>query len=311
MWRNEGSKKKRWVQDKASVARVVWVWAAFAVLLTTGSALRAAEPAGGGAEVKAGKYVFQIAGCRACHTEEGKALVAGGPGLDTPFGTFFAPNITPDAEHGIGAWKIEDFVAALGEGVAPDGGDYYPVFPFTSYTQMTRGDAETLFAYLQQLPADATPRKDHDIPWYLGFRILNWFWKLLFFERGPLVPDPAQSPEFNRGAYVAQALAHCGECHTPRNIFGAVDESLHLAGNPHGPEDALVPNITPHDEHGVGLWSPADLVSYLTFGEMPDGDYAGGAMAEVIDAGLSNLTADDAKALAAYLAALAPNPHSP
>lgn len=262
-------------------------------------------------EVARGQYVFQVAGCKACHTAEGAALVAGGPPLATPFGTFFAPNITPDDSHGIGTWKDGDLAGALGKGVAPDGSHYFPVFPYPSYTKMRDADVSDLQAYLRSIPADATPRKEHDIPWYVGFRFLNWFWKLLFFDEGRYVDKADRSPAWNRGAYLANGLAHCGECHTPRNVFGAVDSDNHLAGNAEGPEGEFVPNITAHDEHGIGLWSPADIVWYLTSGGTPDGDYAGGAMAEVIDEGLQHLSETDAAALAEYLRELPANPHQP
>lgn len=250
------------------------------------------------------EYIFRLSGCVGCHTREGEAVLAGGPGLKTPFGTFYAPNITPDPIHGIGQWSDEDLLRALGRGVSPDGSHYFPVFPYGSYTRMTAADMRAIYRHLARLPASATPRREHDLPWYLGFRFLNWFWKLLFFDEGPYGFDSKRSDSWNRGGYIALALSHCGECHSPRNFLGAIDPSRHLAGNPNGVEDDAVPNITPNKDSGIGLWSPSDIVDYLTSGALPDGDYAGGAMAEVIDAGLQHLTAADAAALAHYLGRL-------
>lgn len=254
----------------------------------------------GAVELTEDEYVFRLGGCVACHTREGGGFLAGGPALETPFGTFFAPNITADEDSGIGTWREADLRRALGQGVAPDGSHYYPVFPYTAYTRMSDEDVRRLYRYLLKTKADPAPRREHDVPWFMGFRVLNWFWKLLFFDEGRYVPDPTRSAAWNRGAYVSEALAHCGACHSPRNFLGAVSGERY-AGNPHGPEGSAVPNITPHTDKGIGAWSPAEIVDYLTSGALPDGDYAGGAMATVIDEGLQYLKAADAEAIADYL----------
>jgi len=259
------------------------------------------------AELSEDEYVFRLAGCVACHTHEGGGFLAGGPALETPFGTFYAPNITAHREEGIGTWSEADLRRALGEGVGPDGAHYYPVFPYTSYTRMSDDDVGRIYRFLMAVPPDPTPRREHDLPWFMEFRIVNWFWKRLFFDEGRYVADPARSAAWNRGAYLATALAHCGECHSPRNRFGGVGED-HLAGNPSGPEGGAVPNITPHEEKGIGRWTAEEIVDYLTSGALPDGDYAGGVMAEVIDEGLVHLKPRDAKAIAEYLRALPPSP---
>jgi mono/diheme cytochrome c family protein len=264
------------------------------------------------ADAETGEYIFKLAGCLACHTEpvEGAKPLAGGHGLETPFGKFFAPNITPHPEQGIGRWTVDDFRAALRDGVAPDGGDYYPVFPYTSYTQMSDSDIAALFTYLRTVKPDARANQDHDIPWYMRWRFTNWMWKLLFFSSGPYEADAQQSASWNRGAYISRALAHCSECHSPRGWSGAIDTSLYLAGTLDGPGGTTVPNITSDKQSGIGEWAKVDLSAYLEYGEMPDGDYAGGLMAEVIDNGLSMMTAADRSALVEYLMSL-PAIHRP
>lgn len=265
------------------------------------------------ADTTAGEYLFHAGGCLTCHTAEGEEGVelAGGLVFDTPFGRFRSPNITPHPEDGIGRWSLEDFDRALRHGVAPDGSHYYPVFPYTSYTRMVSADVRDLFTYLQSREAVARPNEAHELPWYLRWRWLNALWKLVFFEPGEFRPDPARGETWNRGAYLSEALAHCGECHTPRGLLGAVDRDRHLAGNPEGPAGGSVPNLTPHPSSAVSGWSQSDLTWYLELGELPDGDYAGGAMAEVIDNGLRHLTGADRTAIAEYILSLPPLPTPP
>lgn len=251
-----------------------------------------------------GRYLLAAAGCAACHTEpDSEQHLAGGRALETPFGTFYSPNITPHSEQGLGGWSEETFMAALREGVGPSG-HYFPVFPYTSYTRMTTDDARDLWAYLQTVTPVSKPNRPHDLPWYLIRPIAARVWKWLFFEPGDFAPDPGRSETWNRGAYLVRALGHCGECHTPRTPWGTVRESLELSGNPQGPEGDPVPNLTPDRNNGLARWSEADIVWYLETGGTPGGDYAGGLMAEVIDNGTSRLTAEDRRAIAVYLRAL-------
>jgi len=259
-------------------------------------------------QVKHGEYVFKVAGCLACHTDtkEGAKPLAGGHALKTPFGVFYSPNVTPHPEHGIGRWTVEDFRVALREGVGADGRDYYPVFPYTSYTEMTDSDINALFAYMRTVKSEARPNQEHDIPWYMRWRFLNWVWKLLFFSEGPYENVADKSSSWNRGAYISRALAHCSECHSPRGLSGAIDQDLYLAGTVDGPDGSTVPNITPDKKTGIGNWEKLDLGAYLEYGEMPDGDYAGGLMAEVIDNGLSFMSTDDRSAVVEYLLSLPP-----
>ena len=247
-----------------------------------------------------GEYILRVAGCVACHTnvDAGGPALAGGRGLETPFGTFYTPNITSDPVHGIGAWTEDEFRKALTRGVAPNGTHYYPAFPFTAYSGMKPADVSDLFAYLKSVPPIATASPGHDLPWLFRFRIGNSIWRLLFF-------DP-RAPEADRGEYLVKSLGHCDECHSPRNLLGVIDYARHLRGNPLGPEGASVPNITPDRDTGIGRWGRSDLLRYLRNGMLPDMDFVGGAMVEVIDEGLKFLTDEDREAIADYLRALSP-----
>ena len=251
-----------------------------------------------------GEYVYRIAGCAACHTDrEGKgAALAGGRGLKTPFGTFYTPNITPHRSTGIGGWADAQFLRALKAGIAPDGRNYFPSFPYTSYTNMRREDVLAIKQYLFDRPAVNKLNRDHDIPLYF-LRSFVSVWKWLYFRADPEIKIPAKTGDVSvqRGAYIANALAHCGECHTPRNSMGAMDQSRRFAGTKNGPEGDSVPNITPHPRSGIGRWSDQELKDYLKTGMTPDGDFAGGVMAEVIDEGLKYLLPEDLDALVTYL----------
>lgn len=258
-----------------------------------------------------GEYIFRAAGCAACHTDadnDGPPL-AGGRALKTPFGTFYSSNITPDPEHGIGDWSDDDFVRALREGIAPDGSHYYPAFPYTSYTGMRREDMLALKAYLFSRDPVAKPNRSHELPWYLSFRPVLWFWKRLYFDEGELQEVQDRPATWNRGAYLVLALGHCAECHSPRNRLGAIDASMRFAGTRSGPGGEAVPNITPDVESGIGGWPRGDLAYFLQTGATPDGDYTGGGMAEVIDEGLSRLDRSDLEAMAEYLRSLVPVAH--
>jgi len=257
-------------------------------------------------DAERGAYMLAAAGCVACHTvPKDGAFLAGGRELKTDCGSFFTPNITPDPETGIGNWSNEDFIRAMKKGVSPDGGRYYPTFPYTSYTRMTRQDMLDLKAYLDTVPPVRNAVPDHDLAFPFGIRASMMGWQLLFFDDTPFEADPTQSDAWNRGAYLVNGPGHCGECHTPRNLLGVVDSGRPLAGNANGPEGDAVPNITPHSS-GIGGWSEDDIVSMLEVGLLPDGDFAGGAMTDVIEESTSKLSEDDRKAIASYLLSLPP-----
>ncbi len=257
--------------------------------------------------VERGRYLFGVAGCASCHTED--QPLAGGRPLDTPFGVFYPPNITPHPEQGIGAWSERDFQRALGEGVNPAGKDYFPAFPYTSFTRISPADRQALYAWLMSQPASARVNRPHELPWYLFSRRLVRDWKASYFSPGPWVDDPAQSAEWNRGAYLATALGHCGECHTPRGLFGGLQRDRHLAGTPRGPEDRPVPNITMDQGTGVGRWTPGQHHTFLATGQRPDGSYTGPLMSEVLATSSMSLTEADRQALAIYLRSLPPIHH--
>jgi len=265
-------------------------------------------PAQDAAAIKRGEYVFDAGGCVSCHTDfnaRGPRL-AGGAGLKTPFGTFFGPNITPHPVHGIGRWSEADFIRAMRDGKAPDGSYYFPVFPYTAFTQITDQDLKDLWAYLASQPAIDKPNRRHEAGFPFSWRPLQAGWRFLNFTPGPFQPDLAKPAEVNRGAYLARALAHCGECHTPRTALGGLDGEKWMAGTRDGPEGAAAPNITPEPETGIGKWSARDITFYLKNGIDPEGDAAGSLMAVVIEHGTSRLTDQDRAAIAAYLKSLPP-----
>lgn len=253
-----------------------------------------------------GKYLFDAAGCIGCHTDKANKgiTLAGGRRLKTPFGDFYSPNITADPVHGIGKWTDANFIRALREGTAPDGSSYYPAFPYTSYTWMVDRDILDIKAYIFSLPTAATPNKPHDLKSPYNIRLLNLAWKALFFTAGPMGPDLSVSRAARRGSYLVNAVAHCGECHTDRNVFGARRRNMALAGAAYGPEGGSVPNITPHEDTGIGKWSLSEIVDLLKDGLKPDGDVVGSGMDEVVANGIARLTDDDLASIAAYLKAL-------
>lgn len=259
-----------------------------------------------------GKYLTRAAGCAVCHTdrEHHGAAFAGGRALRTPFGTFYAPNITPDKQSGIGNWSEQDFLHALHEGIRPDGSNLYPVFPYTSYTQLRDEDVRAIWAYLRSLPPVHQTNKAHRLKWYAPPRFMIWFWKKLYFAPGRYQNNPQRSSLWNRGAYLASAASHCAECHTPRNFLGAEKQNLRYAGAENPQEDFVAPNITPAARTGIGDWSTDDLVEYLQTGLAPDGDTAGSVMAECIDNGLSHLSKSDLQAIAEFIKSLPPIEHS-
>ncbi|MEZ5541563.1 MAG: cytochrome c [Pseudomonadota bacterium] len=254
-----------------------------------------------------GRYLFGVAGCASCHTRD--VPLAGGRPLETPFGTFYPPNITPDRDHGIGAWSEDDFRRALGMGISPAGADYFPAFPYTSYTRIRPDDVQALYTWLMQQPPSARANRPHALPWYLFSRRLVRDWKRGRFDPGPWEDDPARSAAWNRGAYLANALGHCAECHTPRGLLGGLQRDRHLSGTATGPEQRPVPNITMDPVTGIGAWTPREHDSFLATGQRPDGSYTGALMSEVLAASSMGLTPADRQALATYLRTLPPLHH--
>jgi mono/diheme cytochrome c family protein len=258
--------------------------------------------------VQRGKYILQAAGGCSCHTDfknQGAALAGARP-IKTPFGKVYSTNITPDPKTGIGKWSDADFITAMRKGVSPKGAHYFPVFPYTSFTQITDKDMLDLKAYLFSLPPVEQENKPPDMTPPFGWRFVLVVWKWLYFQPGSFQPDPTQSPEWNRGAYLSNALGHCAECHTPRNFMGGQKAVMYYAGSADGPEGQLAPNITPDEETGIEKWSIPDMVWFLQTGLKPDGNDAQGLMREVIENGLQYLTEADLQAIAVYLRSLKP-----
>ena len=258
-------------------------------------------------DVKRGEYLVKAGGCVGCHTAEVKNAVAfaGGRALKTPFGTFYGPNITPDLVAGIGRWSESDFILAMRHGVRPDRSNYFPAFPYPSFTKISDDDLRSLWAYLRTLPASGQPNRPHNLRFPFGFRFMVSIWKVLFFRPGPFTPSPQVNASVNRGAYLVQALGHCGECHTPRNFMGGPKRDRLLAGGK-GPEGKNVANLTPT---GLKKWNDKELREFLISGQSPDGDVTAAAMGEVIINTTSELSATDLADLIAYLRSLAPLPN--
>jgi mono/diheme cytochrome c family protein len=260
--------------------------------------------------VSRGEYLVRAGGCVECHTEEGEQAVplAGGRALETPFGVFYTPNITPDPSTGIGNWSDEDFLTAFWEGVNPDGDHYYPAFPYTSYTGISREDLLNMKAYLFTIEPVEKRIEEHDLALLVSSRTAAGLWKLKNFESGRFVSSQGRSAAWNRGAYLVRHLGHCGECHSPRDRLGAVISEQEFAGNEAVPDSESAPNISSHRVEGIGKWSLDDIEYFLDIGMLPDGDSTGGAMSGVVDDSTSKLTKEDRLAIATYLKSVAPQP---
>jgi mono/diheme cytochrome c family protein len=252
-----------------------------------------------------GQEMFNAGGCSSCHAvpnQQDRLRLGGGLPITSPFGTFYAPNISPDPVDGIGRWSEADFVHAVTRGVSPDGQHYFPAFPYTSYAHAKVEDVQDLFGYLKTLAPVPGRAPDHDVPFPFNIRRNVGIWKLLFFDDKPFAPDPARTAQWNRGAHLVNAFGHCAECHSPRNALGGIVTAQRFAGGPDPEGHGFVPNIT---EKGLSDWSESDVVYFLETGQTPDGDSAGGAMARVIR-NTSQLSADDRAAMANYLKSLPP-----
>ena len=252
-------------------------------------------------DVGRGAYVARLSGCIACHTDvkAGGAVLAGGPAIDTEFGAFYSPNITPDPEDGIGDWTLDDFARALTAGESPDGRHYYPSFPYAFYTRLTDQDIVDLWAAVRSVPAVAGGPKKHELRFPLGIREFVGVWKRLYFEGGPIPSDPRRADEWNRGRYLAEGPGHCGACHTPRNFLGGRIAEERYAGAK-GPEGEKIPPITVSAliENG---WEADDLAYALRTGLKPDGDVFGGSMASVVREGTRYWSDSDLSALSAFI----------
>lgn len=265
-------------------------------------AAHAADPA-------AGERVFWAAGCAGCHSAPGltmqspvedRLVLSGGRRLASDFGTFVVPNVSPHPTAGIGGWTQEQFATAVLAGVSPGGAHYYPAFPYTSYIRMTPGDVADLWAFWQTLPPDAAPSAPHELGFPFTMRRGIGLWKWLNLDPD-FVTAAAPGTPVERGRYLVEALAHCGECHTPRDATGGLQTANWLAGAPNPSGQGRIPPIPPQG------WSAEDISAYLFSGFTPSFDVVGGAMADVV-AHMARLTDDDRNAIAAYLLALRASP---
>lgn len=250
-----------------------------------------------------GRTMFLIGGCSSCHAvpkQEDATRLGGGLALPTAFGTFYVPNISSDARDGIGRWSEPQFIAAMRYGVSPSGQHLYPAFPYTSYQAMRTEDLRDLFAYLKTLPAISGAAPDHALKFPFNVRRTVGLWKLLFLDDAPFKPDAAQPSQWNRGAYLVNAPGHCAECHSPRNLLGAIIASRRFRGGQSPTGQGGVPDITQVKLHD---WKVGDFVEVLDSGMTPDSDRVGGAMVEVV-ANTRQLGAADREAVAVYLKSL-------
>ena len=250
-----------------------------------------------------GELVFWAAGCASCHMAEkaegdAQLVLSGGQRFPSTFGTFIAPNISQDPDQGIGSWSLLDLANAITRGVSPEGEHYYPALPYGSYAKMEMQDVANLYAFLKTLPADPTPSQPHELGFPFNIRATIGGWKLLFLSDDWVLPGNL-TPTATRGRYIAEAMAHCGECHTPRNLLGGLDTSRWLGGAPNPSGDGRIPNITPAK---LG-WVAADIVQYLTTGFTPDYDSVGGHMVHVVE-NMARLPESDRQAVAEYLLAV-------
>jgi mono/diheme cytochrome c family protein len=254
--------------------------------------------------VSKGEYLARAADCVACHVVPGGKPYAGGLEFKLPFGSLYSPNITPDKDTGIGGWSDDDFVNAVQKGVGKDGKHYYPAFPYTSYTLMSREDILAIKSYLFSLEPVSQRAPENTIGFPFNQRWGMMFWNWIFAPDERFVADSQQSAEWNRGAYLVQGPGHCGECHTPRNLFQAMDSDKPLAGAELGNWQAY--NISSDSQHGIGAWPEEALISYLSKGYAPGYGGAGGPMADAVEHSLRYLEPADIKAIAIFLRSTAP-----
>ena len=256
-----------------------------------------------------GGTMFYAGGCASCHAtpkQDDKKRLSGGLRLGSPFGTFVAPNISPDRTHGIGAWSEIEFVNAMLRGIGRGGEHLYPAFPYPSYQRMSLNDVRDLHAYLKTLAPDPTPSAPHEIGFPFNIRRGLGLWKLLYLDGRPFEPDRSKSAVHNRGAYLVEGPGHCAECHSPRNLIGGIDADWRFAGGMDPEGKSWVPNITPHAD-GIASYSEKDIAYLLETGTTPEVNSVGSTMALVVE-NTSKLRPEDREAIAAYIKSLPPRP---
>lgn len=253
-----------------------------------------------------GQRMFFAGGCASCHAAPGaqgeaRLVLAGGLALESPFGTFYSPNISSSAQ-GLAGWSDLDFINAMMRGVSPGGEHYYPAFPYTSYQRMKVADVLDLKAFLDSLPADDTASRGHEIGFPFSLRRGLGLWKLAYLDGEPYAADPSWDPQLALGGYLVEGPGHCQECHSPRGAFGGRIAGRAFAGAPNLEGEGFIPNITPHST-GIASWTASEIAYSLESGFTPDFDSLGGSMASVVT-NFAQLDDADRQAVAAYLKSL-------
>ena len=295
---------------RLSLGLLVLALAGFGVFWWLTSPVRAVPAEGNAAteqpgDPARGAIVFNAGGCSSCHAtpkQDDRLRLGGGLELKSPFGTFVAPNISPDPQDGIGGWKTADLANAMLRGVSPEGEHYYPAFPYTTYAHARIEDVRDLMAYLRTLPPVSGKAPPHQIGFPFNVRRGLGLWKQLFLDTTPITNDPSRSEEWNRGRYLVDALGHCAECHSPRNVIGGIDAKERFAGGPDLEGRGWVPNIT-QSKNGIGSWSKGDIVELLSTGFTPEYDSVGSSMADVVK-NTAALPKPDREAMAEYIKSL-------
>ncbi|WP_144634955.1 c-type cytochrome [Bordetella genomosp. 13] len=267
----------------------------------------ATDPA---AQLERGRYLALVGNCMTCHTARGGKAYAGGTPVPTPFGTLYGPNITPDAQTGIGAWTADEFWNALHNGKSRDGTLLYPAFPYTEYTRVSRADSDALYAYLRTIPAVSQASRAPELRFPYDQRPLLAAWRVLYFTPGVLEDDADRPAQWNRGRYLTQGMGHCAACHAPRNGMGATVDGAALGGGLIPMLDWYAPALSGSPATGLGNWSAEDIAALLRTG-MAAHSTASGPMAEVVQGSTQHLSADDALAIGVYLKSLAPATQAP
>jgi len=255
-----------------------------------------------------GRALTDAGDCGSCHTADPAKPFAGGRRIDTPFGGIYSPNLTPDRDTGLGAWSDDDFYRALRHGIAPDGSRYYPAFPYPNFTKFIRDDILAIRAYLATLAPIRNQRPQAELRWPLNYRVLMRGWDFLFFRPGIFEPDQQKSPEWNRGGYLVEGAAHCGTCHTPKNLFGADKRGRAYGGGL--VQGWFAPRLDSAERAGLKSWSVDDIVEYLQSGRNGR-SHAGKLMAEVVVNSTSKMSDADVRAIAVYLKGLPAGVHEP
>ena len=261
------------------------------------------EPSASTQLINKGEYLARAGDCVACHTVPNGPVFAGGRAMATPFGNLYVPNITPDDDTGIGLWTPDEFYRMMHTGVSRDGTLLYPAMPFASYTQVTRADSDAIFAYLMSVSPVKQKNREHELRFPFNNRELLIGWRTLYFKQGEFQPDPAQTAQWNRGAYLVKGLGHCAMCHTAVNALGGSSESKAFEGGMIPNQNWYAPSLTSNREAGLGDWEIADIADLLQVGVSQRGTVYG-PMAEVVYNSLQYMTDEDAKAMAVYLKAL-------